>query len=125
MGVYDRQIATAKRLIAASGQSVTWRQLSETTPDDAKPWNAANGAPLNHSVSIVFLPINRVNQQLIHALRGTEVPVGILQGLMGAVSFVPSIKDTVIRNGITYNISSIDPIAPNGDVILYTIEFLV
>lgn len=115
----------AQRLIREKGQSVTWRQLTDGAPADAtKPWKPSASVPVNNTVNILFLPIDRVNQRLIQALRGTEVPIGSLQGLMGAVSFVPHVKDVVIRGGKEMPIVSIDPLAPNGEAILYTIEFV-
>lgn len=125
MGVYDRQIASAKRLIAAKGQNVIWRRLSISTPlpDVNKPWKPGDDTTVDVSVSIVFVPVNRVGNELIHLLKGTEIATGSLKGLMGAVSFEPSIKDVVIRGDKTLRIKSIEPIAPNGDIIIYTIEF--
>lgn len=123
MGVYDEDIAAAQEMIAESGQLVTWRKLVDT-PNASQPWKPSNAAPVDYlSIPIVFLPVGRVNFEFIRALAGTEVAIGSLQGLMGAVSFEPSIKDVVIRGGKILNIKAIDPLAPNGDVILYTILF--
>ncbi len=124
MGVYDRQIANAKRQIAAKGQSVTWRVLRDGAPSDpSKPWKPSAGAPDNKTVKIVFLPFTTSNNQLIRYLKGTEVTEGGLTGLMGAVDFEPKAKDVVIRDGKELVVKSIDPLAPNGEVVLYTLEF--
>lgn len=135
MGVYDDAIATAKRMIAAKGQLATWRkfdtglfQQSSANHPSPVPWlpTSARGEQ-DFSVSIVFLPISRVNSQLIRALSGTEVTgpsKANLQGLMASVDFEPSDKDIVIRDERQLNIASIDPIAPDGTPILYVIEFL-
>lgn len=126
MGVYDADIAAAQQMIAEAGQSVTWHKLSDGAPPDAnKPWLPSSGVPVNYTVNIVFLPIDRVNERFLQALRGTEIPSGSFQGLMGAVDFIPSIKDKVTRNGVVLQIRSIDTLAPNGDPILHTIEFIV
>lgn len=39
MGVYDRAIATARRLIQAKGRQVEFRKASETPADPAAPWS--------------------------------------------------------------------------------------
>lgn len=42
---------------------------------------------------------------------------------MGAVEFTPAINDVVLRGSETLRIKSIDIVAPNGDPILYKLEF--
>jgi len=124
MGQFDRQIETAKRLIAKNGQTVTWRKAGVDTPDTSKPWLPAADTPTDYdNVVICFLPPGRVGQELIRYLKGTEVTTGSVQGLMSAVSFEPAANDVVIRDGKTLRIKSIDPLSPNGQIILYTIEF--
>jgi len=123
MGQFDRQIETAKRLIAKNGQTVTWRKLGVATPDPSTPWKPAADTPEDHSPKICFLPPGRVGQELIRYLKGTEVTTGSVQGLMSAVDFEPTANDVVIRDGKTLRIKSIDPLSPNGQIILYTIEF--
>lgn len=124
MGTYDRQIATATRLIKAKGQSVTWRQIADGSPaDPSQPWKPGASANTDYTVDMVFLPEDRRDYEFLFAMKGTEVPIGKLTALMAAVPFVPSIKDIVIRDGVKYGIRSIDPLAPNGQVILYTVRF--
>ena len=124
MGVYDRQIASAKRQIAAKGQDVTWRVLVDGAPaDSSKPWKPSQATPDDKPVKIVFLPSTMANNQLIKYLKGTEVPTGSLTGLMAAVDFEPKAKDVVVRDGVELVVESIDLIAPNGEPILYTLEF--
>lgn len=124
MGQFDRQIETAKRLIKKNGQLVTWRKLAATTPDASKPWLVAASTPTDYEdVSICFLPPGRVTQELIHYIKGSDVTTGNVQGLMAAQAFEPDAKDVVMRDGKTLRIKSIDPLAPNGQSILYTIEF--
>lgn len=125
-GVYDEDIAAAKEMIRDAGQLVTWRRLLNTQPTHPdKPWKpTGSGAPVDTQVYVAFFPVDRVNARFIQALRGTEVAIaGSQYGLMGAVDFEPSAKDVVLRGTKTLNVKSIDPLAPNGDVILYTIEF--
>lgn len=124
MGVYDRQIATAKRLIAAKGQSVIWRQLTDGNPADSdKPWNAGETRKKDHTVSIVFLPDTRSGYEMLRAMGVTEVPKGNMIGLMAQVPFTPALKDIVLRDGVPVAIRTITPLAPNGENILYTVGF--
>lgn len=123
MGKFDRQIETAKRLISKNGQTVTWRKVGVDTPDPSKPWKPAADTSTDTDVVICFLPPGRIGQELIRYLKGTEVTTGSVQGLMSAVDFEPSANDVVIRDGKTLRIKSIDPLSPNGQIILYTIEF--
>lgn len=124
MGTFDRQIATAKRLIEKNGQKITWRKPGTSTPDTDKPWLPVATTPTDYTdISIVFLPNNRINNELLRYFGATEVTTGNVRGLMWAVSFVPTANDIVLRAGVELRVKSIDTLAPNGQVILHTIEF--
>lgn len=124
MGVYDRQIQRAKEQIAKKGQLVTWRSLTNGAPaDSSKPWKPSAANENDNPVRIVFLPLNLETRKFLSYLKGTEVPTGSLGGLMAAVDFEPAIKDVVIRDGKQLTIRNFDLIAPNGDPILYILEF--
>lgn len=128
MARFDRAIATAGRLIAKNGQDVIWRSVVDGAPtDDSKPWKPAEAADADTNAVICFLPTDKQSQQLFTYLRGTDdVSIGLVLGLMkGNVDFVPSQKDVVIRDGETLRIKSIDLLAPNGQKVLYTMEFEV
>lgn len=123
MARFDRQIATALRLIQKNGQLVQWRQ-PQRTADVAEPWKVDATAPIDHDVYICFLPVNKENRELVHYLRGSnEIKSGSVIGLMGNVSFEPDASNFVIRNGKQLAIQSLDLLSPNGQKILYTIEF--
>lgn len=124
MARFDRQIETAKRLIAKNGELVVWRVIDDALPvDPAKPWEPAAATPVNHDVSICFLPVDRQTMETFNFIKGTEVPKGSVMGLMGAVAFEPNMKDVVIRNGSELRIASLDALSPNGQAILYTVVF--
>lgn len=145
MGVYDRQIAAAKRLIAKYGQTqnVTWRSKAAAVPvDSTKKWKGSVSASVDHIVSIAFMDVSRIGSESQHPINQAKLPatqrlaansysiesfseltVGQMLGYMGAVTFNPSSKDIVIRNRIEYRISNISTINPNGQAILYIIEF--
>lgn len=124
MGVFDRQIASAKRLIAKNGQFVTWRSIGEPTPvDPNKPWDETTHTQTDSSVKIAFLPTDRIGAEFRNYLAGTSVPMGKELGYMAPVDFTPSLKDVVLRGSEELSILKIDRIAPNGEIVLYIIEF--
>lgn len=124
MGVYDRQIARAIKQIKKKGQLVIWQQPG-LVHNSTQPWRHDDATPPDPiPVSIVFLsPKTTGLNELFHLMQGTSVPDGAPRGLMGAVEFTPAIKDVVIRGSETLRIKSIDIVAPNGDPILYKLEF--
>lgn len=126
MGVFDRQIATAKRLIAKYGETVTWNRYGESVPEETdEPWNATDIDPIQTPVKVAFFPTGSSISQLIRFMKNSDITTGNELGYMAQVPFVPSAKDTLTRkNGSEYRIKSIDPLDPNGEgVILYTLEF--
>jgi len=124
MGQFDTAIATATRMIAKFGQSVTWRKMTiSTLPDANKPWLPTTDTKTEYTVSIVFLPTNRANEELIRYLKGSDVTLGSVYGLMAVQTFEPRAKDTGMRGNNLLRIKNVDPVSPNGQVILYTIEF--
>lgn len=130
MAGYERQIASAKRIIGKRGQAVLWRIRSEGTTDGAvvagatkwRPKAVSPSTPDDRSVTIAFFPITKEKYESLKA-RGIEVVTGAQMGYMPAVDFEPSQKDAVLRNGVLMPIADIDVIAPNGDPILYEIVF--
>lgn len=128
MGRYDRQIETVLRVIAKDGQAVQWQQpaTDATAPpvDADQPWNATDAPSTQYGVNILFLPTGKGNNAFLAFLTGKDVPTSKLYGLMGAVeAFKPTALDTVYRDGVALAITSIDVLAPNGQIILYTVEF--
>jgi hypothetical protein len=129
MGVYDRQIATAARLIAAKGQLCTWREPGAPTGSPAAP---TPGVPADYPVRIVFLS-NAKNEGLaglLSMIAGTEVPSGGMRGLMAAVPFAPSLLGKVARASTfaepalsLVDDKGIDVLNLNGEVILYYLRF--
>lgn len=122
MGVYDRQIATAQRLIREKGQSVTWRSVRDGAPgDSSQPWKPGAAVNTDNTVNMVFLPPDRRNSEFLRLLADTELPKGDVLGYMGAVSFTPSLKDIIIRGSETYTITSLDHLQPNEESILWIV----
>lgn len=123
MARFDRQVATAKKLIAKNGKDVIWRVPGFVTPNPDRPWENVDVLPVDHPVRICFLPLNKEMRETIAFRRGTEVTAGSVMGYMAQVPFEPSVADKVIDGVLTYDIDSIDVLAPNGQKILYTVVF--
>jgi len=125
MGVYDRQIATALRVIREKGEACTWTAKAAPTTDPATPWLPVAGVAVAYTnTPIAFFPLSRQWSELLRYLKGTEVVTGSLYGLMPAVAFAPQLTDIITRtDGSKLAPITIDPLAPNGEIILYTIEF--
>lgn len=129
MGVYDRQIATAARLIEAKGQLCTWREPGTPTGSPAAP---TPGLPVDRPVHIVFLSNNKQEglAGLLSMIAGTEVPTGGMRGLMAAVPFTPTLMGRVARAPAFAEPSlslmddkGIDVLNLNGEIILYYLRF--
>lgn len=118
---FDRQIATAQRQIAKNGLAVVWRQPIRGVIQD-KPWIQQNNVPIDYDVVICFIPLKRIGKETTTP-QFPDIESGSEQGLMGAVPFEPAYEDVVIRGDETLRIANISKLAPNGQPILYTIEF--
>lgn len=112
MGVYDRAIATAKRLIAKYGEVDQWKTQGGAQRDVNIAW---------------FRPsdVGKGGLELFQAMAGTEVPTGMQVGLLaGGLDFTPNTVDTVYRQGVAQAIDKLDPIAPGGVVVLWFVTVL-
>jgi hypothetical protein len=123
MGVFDRQIATATRVIKAKGELCQWQSAAAPViADPTKPWIATQAAPVNRLVSILF-PTSS-SDPLLKLIAGSSIEQGKSKGLMAAVSFVPQLTDTVTRtDGTVLAINKLDQLKPNGQSILWYLEF--
>lgn len=126
MGVYDRQIATAKRIIKAKGAECVWKRTTAAEGGDA--WNPQPGVPQEWPVSIAFFSpkdLGRGTGEFIAALRGTEVPTSKEIGLMaGGLEFDPSADDVIERWDGVKGIETIDRLAPNGEAVLFFVTLI-
>ena len=118
--VFERQIATAKRLIEKYGEDCLWQQPGERDPD-AKPWHGSNeNAPDPTPVKIAFFPNGGDMAAVIAALGDTDATVASEYGLMSAVDFDPATSDTLTDSaGNNVEIVKMTPLRPNGEIILW------
>ena len=126
MGVYDRLIATATRMIRDRGESVTWESQSlATSPNPEKAWKGAETQTTPHTVNMVFLPYETIGREFLRYRKDSSVATGSEGGLMAQVDFTPTMKDSVIRtsNDKKYVVKNLIEYNPNGESILWVIEF--
>jgi hypothetical protein len=122
MGVFDRQIAQALRQIAAKGEACFWNVASAPLSDDpTTPWIATDTTTPPIPVFILFTSSPNTGYKI---KAGSNVEQNISKGIMASVTFTPQLSDTVTRSdGTVLQLDSIDPLKPNGQVIMYYLEF--
>jgi len=124
VGIYERMQATASRLLTKYGETVTWnRQIPGALPDPAKPWQNAVPTVDKKQVKVVFFTDTLEDRQLQHYRKRTELPEGLVNGLMVNVDFIPDLNDTITRNGTDLVVAAIDPVNPGGTILMYYVEF--
>jgi hypothetical protein len=123
MARFDRQIDMALRLIAKNGEHVTWRTIGEPIANVDEPWNPVPAVTEDHDATICFLTVDRIMMETLSFQLGSEIPKGLVFGLMGHVDFEPNLKDVVIRHGKEYRIFNMDILSPNSQIILHEIIF--
>ncbi len=124
MGKFDRQIATALKLIEENGQLIKWRIINDPVASDpTTPWILDEAVTEDKDAYICFLPVDRWTMQSLGFMPGTVIPAGLEMGLMGSQEFNPDLKDVVIRDGKELRIDTINILSPNGQPILYTMIF--
>lgn len=125
MSKFSSKVKLAQRLIKSNGQDVQWVKQNEVA-DANQPWKAVIGPePKSFPCKILFLRAGSGSYNaLFHLIKGTDAVTGAPKALMASQdAFTPEITDTIIRDGSVMVVKSIDPLAPNGELILYTIEF--
>jgi hypothetical protein len=117
VGIYDKEIASAKADIEAAGESVVWRSVG-AAEDSTTPWRPTGVAVTESDVSILF------TDEVTSYDKSGEVQTTVMKNcIMHAVDFEPSLKDFVVRGNKTLNVSKIRPLSPNGQTIMYYVDF--
>lgn len=123
MGVYDRQIASALRMIAKYGELCTINSVVDTpVPDSNEPWNDGPNGPVPHvGIPIAFFPLNEKQRRTVQATDGDLT--GYECAYIGQLSFALGLKDFIVRgSGKVAKVISFDALNPNGEgVILHTV----
>lgn len=122
--LYDRLRETVNRLVNKYGDLVTWKKVTNNAPSDSdKPWDFAADTTLEHTVRVVFNIDDLEDRQFFHYMKKSNIGAGLVNGIIGAQSFTPEKKDTVIRDGQELVITAIDPIKPGDTLLGYYIEY--
>lgn len=118
--VYERQQATALRLIKKKGAQATYRRNAVPMPPDPdKPWIVGTGSPSESTVSMVFLPANKTGLETFTRMEETSIPKGATLAYMAYNGIQPSVSDTIFDGSKEWRISNFETIAPNGEQIIY------
>lgn len=118
MAQYDRQIATAKRLIKKYGAAVPVK-IRTVAEDPEKPWQTIE-TEQTYSANIVFLPLDNKAQASLGLMDNTEIPKGACIAYMGAVNFPMDLQAKIEFDGKTWELFYMDVLRPNGRIILHT-----
>jgi hypothetical protein len=121
MGVYDRQIALATRLIKAKGEVCTWRKAAApVVANPSMPWIKTDGAPTDATVSILW--VSSSSNPFAALTAGSEIESGGQEGIMAKQSFTPDLKDVIVTgDGTILQLTKLTPVAPNGTPIIWRV----
>jgi hypothetical protein len=124
VGEYDRQIATAQRLIRDKGELSTLLRVTPTAAGGT-PWRpGAYAAPAELPVGAVWLNYNLRDSGSMDAPESL-IKVGDKKVLVAAVD-VPggiTVSDRLRRvDGTVYNVENVKLLDPNGQAILYELQ---
>ena len=118
MGTYDAQMALAKTLLEAKGETSTIRRRVDSS--GTYDWKPGSPSWTEVEVSAVWLDYD------VRERDGNLVQVGDQKVYVAAsdVSFtIDPATDVIVRaSGETWDIVGVDKLAPNGETILYTLQ---
>ena len=124
MGVYDRPIATAKRLIDKYGEPCVWRKFNVAS--GTQDWNEQASGPddyTDYPVTVAIFPYDRQSASALAKLAGlSDIERYDMYGLMPAVAFAVESRDLLISptRGPLRPVR-LDPLQPGSDVVMYTL----
>lgn len=124
MGVYDEEIAVAQELIAEFGGVNTWNErITPASVDSDNPHIPGNPVVTAYTVRIAWLPWDQEARATFTRLTGLDNPGdGYLYGLMGAVAFTPTTTAQItLPEGGIVKCTALDRLAPNGEIVLWTV----
>ena len=120
MGVFDDQIATALALITENGELSTIEREARTP--GAKSWRPGS-TTTSFTARAVWLNYN------LRRVDGERIKAGDQKVLIAAsgLSITPDAStDKIVRaDGQRWSIENVETLAPNGELILYTLQVRV
>lgn len=119
MNIFERAAITAKRKLEI-GELCTWSE-SVVSTDPNKPWIDSVASVQVYSVRMIFKR-ERNKPGFILSKASDEFVQFFAQ--MAAQDFVPTVNGIVTRSdGTKLAVRSLNPLAPNGFVIMWEVEF--
>lgn len=125
MGTYDRQAATAERLIREKGKPVQVVRQSTTLPDPDRPWEPGEPTETLTDAYGVFLNFNVQDMETMGKMAGaSEVQSSDRKVLLAAAAAgAPLTTNDKLRDADgDWSIEWVQVLAPNGENILYTVR---
>lgn len=124
---YEREIASAQRLIAAKGCSIDIVTFVDPAPEDpSKPWDLGPPTEVVETTKGVFLSSkvkeegesadNRNDDELVHKEQRRILVAA------GGLTKAPNVKGEIRVGGVRWSVKSVVPVSPGGTDILYTIQ---
>lgn len=112
---YARPRATADRLIAKFGQAGAIRR---TTAGGGDPWSPTPGTTTDHACTLV------VTEYSVREREGTLIQARDKKVLVATegLNIEPTEADQIVVQGQAMEIIDVAPLAPGGDVVMYTIQ---
>lgn len=122
MTKYSPQIQRVLALLMRKGTQVIIRRETVIAPD-SEPWKGGSVNYTDYVAPVIFFPYTRIGHEWLGYDKGVEVPDGQTLAVFPALPFDLTMQHFVI-NGIVgteevLRFSSINPLQPDGAVILY------
>lgn len=125
MGTYDRQVATAERLIREKGKPVQVVRQLTTLPDPDRPWEPGEPVETLTDAYGVFLNFNAQDMETMSKMAGaSEIQSSDRKVLLAAAAAgAPLTTNDKLRDADgDWSIEWVQVLAPNGENILYTVR---
>lgn len=121
MADYSRQIKRAKELIAKKGSKVTYNRIRDTQNPD-KPWIPGDIVTESKTIDAIFINDSSTLAQTLAAfMAGATIPDGKITVFIPDIGFEPSMKDSIVKDGVTYRFSGIGVLRPAEQIIMSSI----
>lgn len=125
---YSQISQRADNLIKRKGVACTVVSIENVKNDEDD--SVISQSKINYYTKLVLLPQDYLGRKESFSA-GTEQPTSLIKAIMSAIikneagqviDYKLSKKDSVIAAGVTYRISTIDSIKPNGVPLLYELD---
>lgn len=112
----------ANRRFRQRGTDAVW-VTQQRTRQEATPWDVHNESSSDTPVRVIFLPDERYRQEASRYIDGTSIEAGRYNCLMKQVDGLsPRVGDKLRYGGNVHRVSAVDPLQPDGRVIMYRVK---